>query len=198
MFQALKTVIAPVFFIFLCMPVAYAQSAYKVTPQSSNEECRKGAASVQLTGLQTTDSYTITWSTGQTNVFSLSELSGGDYSVKVQVKTIGDTTNTMKLDTTIQFKIEKEECLVVFNNHFTPNGDNYNDSWAGSKTEYYPNFQLFVFNKWGQQVHSQKGSYTPWDGKWNGINVPDGTYYYIFYYDGGSGKHIKGDVTILR
>jgi hypothetical protein len=48
-------------------------------------------------------------------------------------------------------------------------------------------------------VHSQKGTYTPWDGKWNGINVLDGTYYYVFYYDGGN-KHdlVKGDVTILR
>ena len=48
-------------------------------------------------------------------------------------------------------------------------------------------------------MHSQKGTYTPWDGKWNGIHVPDGTYYYVFYYDGGhKNKHVKGDVTVLR
>jgi gliding motility-associated-like protein len=103
------------------------------------------------------------------------------------------------LDTTITIKVEKDKCKVVMSNHFTPNGDSYNDVWSVGNTQYYPKFELFVFNKWGQQVHSQRGTFEAWDGKWNGINVPDGTYYYVFYYDSGNKRELeKGDVTILR
>ena len=48
-------------------------------------------------------------------------------------------------------------------------------------------------------MHSQKQNYTPWNGTWNGVNVLDGTYYYVFYYDGSNkDKIIKGDITVLR
>jgi gliding motility-associated-like protein len=185
-------------FCFWTVYAVYPQQSVTVSSYSKNEECEKGAAAIQVDGVESSDMVTITWSNGQTNVTSISNLTEGDYNVRLLVKRQVDTIIVTRRDTTVRFKIEKEECLVQFNNHFTPNGDNYNDKWASSKTEYYPNFQLYVFNKWGQQVHSQKGTYVPWDGTWNGINVPDGTYYYVFYYDGGSGKHIKGDITILR
>jgi gliding motility-associated-like protein len=169
----------------------YSQSSYTLTPSQKNEDCTKGAAGIDVQGLQTTDTLTIDWSNGQSAVSSINDLSEGDYNAHVIIKN--------KLDTTVNYKIEKEKCKVVASNHFTPNGDNYNDVWQLANTQYYPNFELYVFNKWGQQVHSQKGSYTPWDGKWNGINALDGTYYYVFYYDGNN-KHdlAKGDVTILR
>jgi gliding motility-associated-like protein len=171
--------------------LTYGQSSYTLSSEYKNEECNKGSAGIKLEGLQTNDTLLITWSNNQTNVYSINELSAGNYSVNIEIKN--------KLDTTITFKIQKEKCKVAIPNHFTPNDDNYNDLWRIALTEFYPNFELYVFNKWGQQVHSQKGSYTPWDGKWNGINVLDGTYYYVFYYDGGNKNDlIKGDVTILR
>lgn len=150
-----------------------------------DEECNKGSAGVQI--LSGKHPITINWSTGVTNNSSISDLNAGDYSVTVK--------DSAQKDTVINFKIEKLECKVIIANHFTPNSDNYNDTWSIGQTSFYPEFELYVFNKWGQQVHSQKNTYTPWDGG----NVADGTYYYVFYYKGSDkNKFLKGDVTILR
>lgn len=185
----LKTILSCVFLLLSVKVIS--QSSYTFTPFSQNAKCSKGSASVLIAGLQSNDTLTVTWSNGQSDVFSINSLEPASYNVHIVIKN--------KIDTTLNYTIEREKCEVGLANHFTPNGDAYNDFWQITNTQNYPKFELYVFNKWGQQVHSQKGSYTPWDGNWNGINALDGTYYYVFYYDGGN-KHdfIKGDVTILR
>jgi len=154
-----------------------------------DEICEKGSAGVQvLSGKQP---ITIQWSNGVSNNISIQDLVEGDYSVTVKDSALKDTV--------ISFRIEKIDCKVSISNHFTPNEDNYNDTWKIAYTEYYPEFELYVFNKWGQQVHSQKGTYIPWKGDWIGVTAADGTYYFVFYYKGSDkSKYQKGDVTILR
>lgn len=168
----------------------YSQGSYSLSSSYKHYECTKGAAGIQLTGVLPYDTLTIDWSNGKSMVYSIDELTAGDYNVHVKIK--------HKLDTTITFKIEEIECPVVIETHFTPNGDNYNDDWDIHNIQFFPDFELYVFNKWGQQVHKQKGTYTKWDGKMGSIDVADGTYYYVFYYKSGDSKHTKGDVTILR
>jgi gliding motility-associated-like protein len=179
-------------FFFLFTEIKMQAQSYTISSSHTDQECSKGAAGVNISGLATNDTLLITWSTGQTNVSSISDLEAGDYSAQVTIKN--------KKDTTITFKVEKIECKVVISNHFTPNDDGYNDTWGISNTEFYPNFHLYVFDKWGQQVHKQSGTYTRWTGNLggSGISVADGTYYYVFYYEGNGGKLLKGDVTILR
>lgn len=150
-----------------------------------DRSCEKGSAGIQI--LSGKQPITIQWSTGVNNNSSINDLVEGDYSVTVKDSALKDTV--------VSFKIEKLECKVIIANHFTPNDDNYNDTWQIAQTSYYPDFELYVFNKWGQQVHSQKGNYIPW----NGGLVADGTYYYVFYFKGSDkNKFLKGDVTILR
>lgn len=184
------------FFLALLISGLTLKAQYTVTTQKKDVDCTNGSAGVKVDGLTQSDLIFLTWSTGETNVYSLSNLKEGDYYIRVQIKHAVDSVT--KYDSTKVVHLDNVGCQVPIPNHFTPNGDNYNDTWNIANTVYYPNFELYVFNKWGQQVHSQKHTYTPWDGRWNGINVPDGTYYYVFYYDGGHGKHEKGDVTILR
>ena len=178
--------------LIFCFPLCcYLQTSFTITPSTLNYECSPGAAMLDIAGLQPSDTVKLNWSTGQANQFSIANLEVGNYYVIVKINS--------KPDTTIDFKVQFVECRVVPNNHFTPNGDDINDTWQIGRTEYFPNFELLVFNKWGQQVHKQKDTYTPWDGTWNGIHVADGTYYYVFYYDSDhKSKYAKGDVSILR
>ncbi len=177
------------FFTFIISNVFSQTSTFSVTLSFTNEICQKGSAGIQISGGKLP--YTISWSTGAGNVTEIYNLNAADYSV-----TIKDSTNK---DTTIVFTVKKEECPVIASNHFTPNGDNYNDTWQIIHTINYPEFELYVFNKWGQQVHHQKNTYTPWDGNWLGIAAADGTYYFVFYYKASDkNKFLKGDVTILR
>jgi gliding motility-associated-like protein len=152
-------------------------------------ECHKGSAGIQVFAGRAP--ITWTWSTGASNVYSISDLEVGNYYITIR--------DSVSKDSTIYFTIDKTECKVTPQNHFTPNGDNYNDTWQIYQIASHPRMKLYVFNKWGQQVHMQSGTYKPWDGKQGGVDVPDGTYYYIFYYEGNDdSNYIKGDVTILR
>lgn len=199
MFSALFKKINLLFLIGFYANCFYSQH-YTYKLQKGDYYCEKGSANIAITGLdKLKDSIVyIHWSTGENNVYNVTELNEGEHSVNIRVKhkdSIG-----VNRDTTIYFRIERSECKVSFGNYFSPNDDGINDFFTISGTiAYYPNFELQVFSKWGQKVHSQKGTYEPWDGTWNGVKLPDGTYYYVFFYDSTKRHKIeKGDITIIR
>ncbi len=62
-------------------------------------------------------------------------------------------------------------------NSFTPNGDIYNEKWQpkgiGIDKD---NYNLKVFNRWGQMIFESNDFDLGWDGKVNGIKLPDGEF----------------------
>jgi gliding motility-associated-like protein len=176
----------------------FSQPHYDFKLSKTPDLCEKATADLEITGTDPADTINIKWSNGATNTTKVSELNNGDYSVNIKIKHRKDSLVFIK-DTTFYFTIDKELCAVIVDKYFSPNDDNYHDRLGIVNVEYYPNFEISIFNKWGQQIHSQKKTYTPWDGKWNGIDLPDGTYYYIFFYDYSQRNNLtKGDITILR
>lgn len=87
--------------------------------------------------------------------------------------------------------------LLHVPNTFTPNGDGTNDYWIIRGLELYPAVEVFVFNRWGQQLFYSKGYGHPWDGHYNGRPLPMGTYYYLIKLNGQSQKPLTGPLTIL-
>ncbi len=86
---------------------------------------------------------------------------------------------------------------IVIPNTFTPNGDGINDTWAIANLDTYPNSTVEILNRYGERVYFSYGYPVAWDGKYKGVNLPFGTYYYII--KPGSGKNtISGFVTIIR
>ena len=82
-------------------------------------------------------------------------------------------------------------------NVFSPNSDGINDVWAIQNLNTYPDATVAIFNRYGQTVFSSIGYLIPWDGKYNGGDLPVGTYYYII--DTKKGRTpVSGSVTILR
>jgi gliding motility-associated-like protein len=90
------------------------------------------------------------------------------------------------------------EGLIIYSG-FTPNGDGVNDFWDIDLVEYYPDITVMVYDRWGRQVFYSKGysSDKRWDGKFNGKDLPTGTYYYVIDLNDGS-KPYKGPVTMVR
>ncbi|MEJ8804399.1 Ig-like domain-containing protein [Pontibacter sp. H249] len=82
-------------------------------------------------------------------------------------------------------------------NAFTPNRDGVNEVWEIGNIENYPNARVEVFNRWGNLIFTSNGYGTPWDGTYNGEDLPVATYYYMIYLD-RSEKPISGNVTIIR
>lgn len=82
-------------------------------------------------------------------------------------------------------------------NTFTPNGDHVNDVWQIRGLDRYPDADVRVYNRWGTTVYTSKGYHQPWDGQWNGAELPAATYYYIIS-SSVLVKPLTGAITILR
>jgi gliding motility-associated-like protein len=87
---------------------------------------------------------------------------------------------------------------------FTPNGDGMNDSFKVFGMEkYLKNFQLYVFNRWGEVIYKTSDFYNAWDGNYREDQMPVGVYPYLITYElkdpelTGERKQ-NGKVTIVR
>jgi gliding motility-associated-like protein len=107
--------------------------------------------------------------------------------------------NTFGCDTTtVSFYVTCSD-LIIYTG-FSPNGDGVNDLFYIEGVENYPNNELNIFNRWGNEVYFEQGYLNTWDGSWNGKLLPDGTYFYVFQYEDGSGETIEesGYIQIHR
>jgi gliding motility-associated-like protein len=69
------------------------------------------------------------------------------------------------------------EILIYAPNTFTPDGDEFNQTWQvymQGIDEY--NFNLTIYNRWGQVIWESNDLNAAWDGTYNGQIVPQGTY----------------------
>jgi gliding motility-associated-like protein len=82
-------------------------------------------------------------------------------------------------------------------NAFTPNADGYNDVWNIRYLNSYTNPTVQIFNRYGQQIYYSVGYANPWDGRFNGEDLPMGTYYYIVN-PGNGRKVMAGSVTLIK
>ena len=85
---------------------------------------------------------------------------------------------------------------VKIYNAFSPNDDGINDFFVIEGIEKFQNNLVSVYNRWGTEVMKTKGYKNNWNGKWNNVALPDGTYFYIF--DDGEGNKKVGYVQIQR
>ncbi len=84
---------------------------------------------------------------------------------------------------------------------FSPSGDGTNDKFVIVSAEEYPQSQLLVYNRWGDEVwRNDSGYQNDFDGNYkkNGAALPDGTYYYIFKFNKDGVKDRVGYIVINR
>ena len=55
-----------------------------------------------------------------------------------------------------------------------------------------------IFNKWGNEVFTSIGTYSPWDGTQYGNPLPSEVYYYIITLGNDEQNEYTGTVTIIR
>jgi gliding motility-associated-like protein len=68
---------------------------------------------------------------------------------------------------------------VIIPNGFSPNGDGKNDVWQIDLIYQFPDCEVEVYNRWGEQLFYSKGYAIPFNGQYKGKDLPVGTYYYI-------------------
>lgn len=87
----------------------------------------------------------------------------------------------------------------VFPTVITPNFDGRNDLFVIEYLEIiHPNCQVTIFNRWGDTVFESIGYADPWDGTYNGEELPMGTYFYRIELNDVEGTVYQGDISIIR
>ncbi|MCB0486108.1 MAG: gliding motility-associated C-terminal domain-containing protein, partial [Flavobacteriaceae bacterium] len=92
---------------------------------------------------------------------------------------------------------------------FSPNGDGINDTLVIPALYQYPDFEIEIYDRWGNIVYkySNKGNISPewWDGFSRGRwtvdqkeTVPTGTYFYIIKFNKDSKKPLAGWVYVNK
>ena len=96
-------------------------------------------------------------------------------------------------------------CNFYVPNGFTPNNDGINDVFAPKYicgfNGVVTNYQLRIFNRWGQLMFFSESPNAFWDGKYKGQLQPVGSYVWeLEYNDSNMGKlvHMSGVVLLIR
>ena len=85
---------------------------------------------------------------------------------------------------------------MVVNSGLSPNFDGINDYLTIEGLHLYPDNELIIFNRWGSEIFKQKRYDGKWAGTFDGLPLPDGTYFYIL--KDGNGSTQSGYVHLNR
>jgi len=113
------------------------------------------------------------------------------------------TTSEFGCKDTIEYTISVLPEVVIYSpNAFTPDDDEYNQTWkvVMDGIDIY-DFELFIYNRWGETVWESHDISVGWDGTYNGTRVPEGTYTWTIRAKDALNDNIhnySGYVTILK
>ncbi len=99
-----------------------------------------------------------------------------------------------------KYTITVTESLLQIPNLITPDSPSGTNQVFKVKYQSLVSFELWVYNRWGQQLFHTKDPSVGWDGTQGGKPVPTGAYYYLVKARGTDGIRYnkKGDINVLR
>jgi len=132
------------------------------------------------------------WSNGSTSS-SINVSTSGTYWVEVR-------NNCVVHSDTIRISFEDCDCNIYIPNAFSPNGDGLNDQFELQSRCRISQYELVIYNRWGQQLFKSSDITQSWDGHYQGELLPIGEYvYHLYYYREGLGpRQTKGSFRLLR
>jgi len=108
-------------------------------------------------------------------------------------------------DTMTQTVIVHPSLLIYIPNTFTPDGDQFNQNWLPIFSESVDpyNYDLYLYNRWGETIWESHNLSVGWDGTYgkNGLQVQDGSYTYKINYklrSDAQRETLTGHVNIIR
>jgi gliding motility-associated-like protein len=92
-------------------------------------------------------------------------------------------------------------CIARLPNAFTPNNDGLDEVYKIlNPADFLQLYSFEIFSRWGQMVYSSNDKTQGWDGTFNGVKQPVGTYIYQISIGCSKGRTLQmsGNVTLLR
>ncbi|MCR5395611.1 MAG: gliding motility-associated C-terminal domain-containing protein [Bacteroidales bacterium] len=121
----------------------------------------------------------------------------GTYYARFNYRYVGDDSDGSYSET---YTIQVTESVLQIPNLITPDSPTGTNQVFKVKYQSLTKFEMWVFNRWGQQLFHTKDPSQGWDGTQSGKPVPTGAYYYLIKATGTDGIHYnkKGDINVLR
>ncbi|WP_350289544.1 T9SS type B sorting domain-containing protein [uncultured Croceitalea sp.] len=96
-------------------------------------------------------------------------------------------------------QIEMEFIDIEIPNFFTPDGDGNRDVWVPDNLEAFPNILTIIFDRYGRELYRMEINDAPWDGIYQGHNLPTGDYWYVIKLKGeNDDREFVGHFTLYR
>ncbi|MCS6819426.1 MAG: ASPIC/UnbV domain-containing protein, partial [Chitinophagales bacterium] len=149
--------------------------------------CKGNSIKVALSGYNS-----VLWSDGAADSVRNFD-KDGEYRVRVQ-NVCGYAEDTIRI---LQGSCD---CILSMPDAFTPNGDNINDLFGPMYDCEPDEYEIKIFNRWGECIFQTTQLSENWDGTYKSRDVPTGVYTYFVRYRNGAKKPniIEGRVLLLR
>ncbi len=123
------------------------------------------------------------------------DLQQGFYCYRIRAYELGGN-DTLSLSNEACVSIEPQ---LFTPNAFTPNNDGNNDEFI-IKGVFMGDYHLQIYSRWGMKVFETRRIDEPWDGKYKGLEVPEGVYVFVARGEGFNGQPmlLRGSLTLLR
>ena len=138
-------------------------------------------------------------STEENPVHFYSNLQGG------MIITLTATSALGCIDETTYVINYQEETIFYVPNTFTPDQDEFNQTWGPVFTQGFDpyNFDLYLFNRWGELIWESHDASAQWDGTYSGkaLHCPDGIYTWKINYkplETDEKRVVTGFVNLIR
>ena len=86
--------------------------------------------------------------------------------------------------------------LLTYPKFFTPNNDNYNDTWNIKSSQNEKNIKIKIFDRYGKLLTVFTSESAGWDGNYNGNPIPSDDYWFEVVRE--NGKIYKGHFALKR
>lgn len=118
----------------------------------------------------------------------------GEYDVMLIAYDDKGCSDTMRITITIY-----PEFQLYVPNAFTPNGDGKNDAFF-AKGESVAEYEMIIYDRWGNQLFRTEEVFGEWDGTTNGIETPLGVYVWVIRAKPFARPLVekRGHVTLVR
>ncbi len=127
----------------------------------------------------------------------ITEFTTNDIGENIVVLTVTDLSgniSTKEAIVTVEaFPVQPADLKIP--NFISPDGNGKNDIWEIEGIDHLTGYNLNIFNKIGEVIYQAEEYDNTWNGIFNGNELPEGTYYYIF----AKGEEVfSGFITIIR
>jgi gliding motility-associated-like protein len=103
----------------------------------------------------------------------------------------------------IEIDFEECQCNLYVPNSFTPDGESTNNTFFAQSVCDLVDFELTVYDRWGEIIFRTTDQYQAWDGTFKGKQVQDGSYNWKIQYMLAEDNTddvilIHGHITVIR